>query len=248
MLLEIKDLRVSIEGQQILKGVNLSINEGEVHAIMGPNGSGKSTLSNAIMGHPKYNISGSIKLDGEELNELSTDQRAKKGLFLAFQSPQEIGGVSIQNIIRKAHLGAEEKKDIDKLVQLQRDVKKKAKELHLPEESVKRDLNVGFSGGEKKRIEILQMSILNPKLAILDEIDSGLDIDGVKLVSKSVNKLIDDKKSLLIITHYPRILNYIKPNYVHVMVDGKIVKSGSFDLAKELEEKGYSWITGTKDE
>ncbi|MBI2079988.1 Fe-S cluster assembly ATPase SufC [Candidatus Micrarchaeota archaeon] len=248
MLLEIKDLTVTIDGKEIINGFNLSMKEGEVHAIMGPNGSGKSTLSYAIMGHPKYEVKGSVKLDGEELLELTADERAKKGLFLAFQAPQEISGVSIQNILRKAKLGGEEKKDLDKLIELQNQIKKKVKELQLPEESIKRDLNVGFSGGEKKRVEILQMSSLNPKLSILDEIDSGLDIDGVKTVAKSVNKLVDGKKSFLIITHYPRILNYIKPNFVHVMVNGKIVKSGDFKLAKELEKKGYGWLTSKKED
>ena len=240
-MLNIKNLEAKVDNKHILKGLNLDIKPGEVHAIMGPNGSGKSTLANVLSGKNGYEIKGEIKYNGENLSELSTEERAQKGIFLAFQYPLEIPGVNT-NIFLKTSLNAIRKargeKELD-AIEFLKLVKEKAKELKFDEEKLNRQLNVGFSGGEKKKNEILQMSMLAPKLSILDETDSGLDIDALKVVADGVNTLRNKDKSFLIITHYQRLLDYIKPGFVHVLINGKIIKSGGPELAIELEKKGY---------
>ena len=244
-MLNIKNLEASIDNKQILKDLNLVIKPGEVHAIMGPNGSGKSTLANVLSGKNGYDIKGDINFNGENLSELSTEERAQKGIFLAFQYPLEIPGVNT-NIFLKTSLNAIKKakgeKELD-AIEFLKLVKQKAGELKFDEKILSRQLNVGFSGGEKKKNEILQMSILNPKLSILDETDSGLDIDALKIVSEGVNALRSKESSFLIITHYQRLLEYIKPDFVHVLINGQIVKSGSSELALELESKGYESLS-----
>jgi len=240
-MLQIKNLKAKIDNKEILKGLNLDIKPGEVHAIMGPNGSGKSTLSNVLSGKKGYSVSGEVKYLNENLLDLEIEERAHKGIFLAFQYPLEIPGVNT-NIFLKTSLNAIKKakgeKELD-AIEFLKLVKQKASELKFDEKILSRQLNVGFSGGEKKKNEILQMSILNPKLSILDETDSGLDIDALKIVSEGVNALRNKESSFLIITHYQRLLNYIKPDFVHVLIDGQIVKSGGAELALELESKGY---------
>ncbi|MCH7963492.1 MAG: Fe-S cluster assembly ATPase SufC [Bacteroidetes bacterium] len=244
-MLEVKNLHVSINGNKILKGINLTINAGEIHAIMGPNGSGKSTLAQALAGREEYVVTdGEVFYNGENLLELSPEDRARKGLFLAFQYPVEIPGVSNVNLlktalneIRKFH--DEEELDAIDFLNL---IKDKMKLVDLDESFLKRSVNEGFSGGEKKRNEIFQMAVLNPKLAILDETDSGLDIDALKVVANGVNKLKSKDNATIIVTHYQRLLDYIIPDFVHVLYDGKIVKSGGKELAFELEEKGYEWL------
>ncbi|MDC0031583.1 Fe-S cluster assembly ATPase SufC [Candidatus Pelagibacter sp.] len=240
-MLKIENLKANIDNKDILKGLNLEIKPGEVHAIMGPNGSGKSTLSNVLSGKKGYEISGNVKFEEKNLLDLEIEERAHKGIFLAFQYPLEIPGVNT-NIFLKTSLNAIKKsrgeKELD-AIEFLKLVKQKAKDLKFDEKILSRQLNVGFSGGEKKKNEILQMSILNPKLSILDETDSGLDIDALKIVSEGVNALRNKKSSFLIITHYQRLLDYIKPDFVHVLIDGKIVKSGGSELAHELEKKGY---------
>lgn len=238
--LQIKDLYVSVEGKQIVKGLSLTINQGEIHALMGPNGSGKSTLAQAIMGHPNYNIdSGDILIDGESIINLPVDKRAKKGLFLSFQYPAEVPGVSMLNFFRMAMNALNgAPKTIPEFRQI---VKQKMEVLKVDESFAKRYLNEGFSGGEKKKSEILQMALLNPKIAILDETDSGLDIDALKTVSEGINSLVTDM-GVLLITHYNRMLKHITPDYVHVMVGGRIVKSGDSNLAMKLDEHGYEKI------
>jgi len=240
-MLKIKDLKANVDKNLILDGFNLEIKSGEIHAIMGPNGSGKSTLSNILSGKKGYEISGQITFENQNLFDLETDERAQKGIFLAFQYPIEIPGVNT-NIFLKTSLNAIRKargeKELD-AIEFLKLVKAKAKELKFDEEKLNRQLNVGFSGGEKKKNEILQMSILNPKLCILDETDSGLDIDALKIVANGVNSLRKKNNAFLIITHYQRLLNYIKPDFVHVLINGKIVKSGGPELALELEKKGY---------
>ncbi len=240
-MLKINKLSASIQKKSILKDFTLEINPGEVHAIMGPNGSGKSTLSNILSGKQGYDLSGEILYENKDLFKLETEERAHKGIFLAFQYPLEIPGVNT-NMFLKTSLNAIKKargeKELDAIEFLNL-VKKKAKELKFDEEKLNRQLNVGFSGGEKKKNEILQMSILNPKLSILDETDSGLDIDALRVVADGVNSLRKKNNSFLIITHYQRLLDYIKPDYVHVLIDGTISKSGGPELALELEKKGY---------
>jgi len=244
-MLEIQNLKAGVEGKEILKGVNLSINAGEVHAIMGPNGSGKSTLAQLLAGREGYNISGgSVSYDGQDLLELSPEERVCEGFFLAFQYPVEIPGVNTTYFLRAAvnalreHRGEAELSAVD-FLKLMRE---KIQLLELDESLLKRSVNEGFSGGEKKRAEILQMALLDPKFAVLDETDSGLDIDALKVVADGVNHLKRADNAQLVITHYQRLLDYIVPDYVHVLVDGRIVKTGPKELALELEEKGYDWV------
>ena len=241
--LEIKDLHVSIEDKEILKGVNLTINTGEVHAIMGPNGTGKSTLSSAIMGHPSYEVTqGEVLLDGVNILELEVDERAKAGLFLAMQYPSEITGVTNADFMRSAINAKREEGQEINLMQFIKKLDKQMDFLDIDKDMAQRYLNEGFSGGEKKRNEILQLMMLEPKFAILDEIDSGLDIDALKVVSKGINEMRGEDFGALMITHYQRLLNYITPDKVHVMYGGKVVKSGGPELAKRLEEEGYEWV------
>ena len=243
-MLEIKNLKASINNKAILKGLNLTIKPGELHAIMGPNGSGKSTLANVLSGKTGYEISGELNFEGKNLKEISVEKRAQKGIFLAFQYPLEIPGVNTNNFL-KTSLNSVRKargeKEIDTLAFLKL-VKEKTSELGIEEKILSRQLNVGFSGGEKKKNEILQMKILNPDLSILDETDSGLDIDALKIIAKGVNSSRNKNKSFLVITHYQRLLDYIKPDFVHVLSDGKIVRTGCGELAEELEKTGYQTI------
>ena len=245
MLLEIKDLRVKAEDKEILKGLTLSVNSGEVHAIMGPNGSGKSTLARALSGHPGYEVTGgSVTYKGQDLLAMDPEVRAAEGVFMAFQYPVEIAGINNSYFLRAAlnairkHRG-EEELDAMEFVQL---AQAKAKQLEMDPAMLKRSVNEGFSGGEKKRNEIFQMAVLEPQLAILDETDSGLDIDALRVVSAGVNSLRSKDRAMLVVTHYQRLLNYIVPDFVHVLTDGRIVRSGGKELALELEEKGYGWI------
>ena len=239
--LEIKDLHVSIEEKEILKGVNLEIKNGEIHSIMGPNGSGKSTLANIIMGHPKFVVTkGSITFKGKNILEMSPEERSVMGLFLSFQYPLEIPGLSFRTFLKSAINARSEKKLSPK--QFSDLLKEKLEILKMNPEYIRRDLNVGFSGGEKKRAEMLQMLMLNPNMSVLDETDSGLDIDSLKVVCDAVNSLRGEEYGALVITHYKRILTHLKPDFVHVMYDGKIIASGDHSFADELEEKGYSWL------
>ena len=241
--LEIKDLHVEIDGKEILKGVNLTINTNEVHAIMGPNGTGKSTLASAIMGHPKYEVTqGEVLLDGENVLEMEVDERAQAGLFLAMQYPSEIAGVTNADFLRSAINARREEGDEISLMKFIKELDKTMDFLEMPEEMAQRYLNEGFSGGEKKRNEILQMMMIKPTFGILDEIDSGLDIDALKVVSKGINAMRGEGFGCLMITHYQRLLNYITPDHVHVMMQGKVVKSGGQELAQKLEAEGYEWI------
>ena len=240
-MLEIKNLQASINKKTILKGVNLTIKPGELHAIMGPNGSGKSTLANILSGKNGYEISGEVNYRGKSLNNISVDERAQKGIFLAFQYPLEIPGVNTNNFIKTSLNSIRKskgKEELDTLAFLKL-VKEKSSELGIDEKILSRQLNVGFSGGEKKKNEILQMKILDPNLSILDETDSGLDIDALKIVAKGVNSSRNNEKSFLVITHYQRLLDHIKPDFVHVLSDGKIIKTGCGGLAEELEKTGY---------
>ena len=244
-MLEIKDLHAEIEDKEILRGINLNIKAGEIHAIMGPNGSGKSTLASVIAGNETYDITnGDIVLDENSLLELSPDERAHKGVFLSFQYPVEIPGVTTTNFIKTAINAKRKAQGLDDLpakdmLQL---IREKSQLLEMDRKFLSRSLNEGFSGGEKKRNEIFQMAMLEPKLAILDETDSGLDIDALKIVANGVNKLKSEDNAVIVITHYQRLLEYIVPDFVHVLHDGKIVKSGGKELAHELEEKGYDWL------
>ncbi len=240
-LLEFKDIHFSVEGKEVVKGVSLSIKPGEIHAIMGRNGSGKSSLSNALMGHPMYEItSGEAYLDGQNLLDMAADERSRAGMFLAFQYPVAIPGVTVANFMRTA-LQSHRGKDAD-MTDFRKLFKAEMKALSVDPDFATRYLNDGFSGGEKKRIEILQMSILNPKMAILDETDSGLDIDALKTVSEGINRFSNDKNGILMVTHYQRLLNYVKPDYVHVMMNGQFVTSGGPELALKLEDEGYEWV------
>ena len=240
-MLKINKLNAKIDNKEILKEFSLDINPGEVHAIMGPNGSGKSTLSNILSGKKGYEISGEVHFEEKDLFELETEERAHKGIFLAFQYPLEIPGVNTNTFLKtsiNAIKKARGEKELD-AIEFLKLIKQKSMELKFDEKILSRQLNVGFSGGEKKKNEILQMSILNPKLSILDETDSGLDIDALRIVSEGVNSLRSKEKSFLIITHYQRLLDYIKPDFVHVLKNGQIIKSGDHELAKELEKVGY---------
>ena len=243
-VLKITNLAAEIEEKQILKGVNLEVKGGEIHAIMGPNGTGKSTLSQVIMGHPKYEVTGGeISMNGEDVLEMEVDERAKAGLFLAMQYPSEIPGVTNSDFLRMAK--REKLKEAGsrlRLMEFQKDLTDAIKELKMPEEMAERYLNEGFSGGEKKRNEILQMLLLKPEIAILDEVDSGLDVDALKIVGDAVNSMRGEDFGCLIITHYQRILDYIKPDFVHVMMQGRIVKSGDISLMQKVDSEGYDWI------
>ncbi|MCR4335768.1 MAG: Fe-S cluster assembly ATPase SufC [archaeon] len=242
MELKIENLHANIGTKEILKGINLSVSQGEVHAIMGPNGSGKSTLSNVIMGNPKYKVSkGKISFNKKNLAELRPDEIAKLGLFLSFQYPFEIQGLSFSKFLHAAYKNQHPLEAMS-IMKFRKLLAETAHQLEIKSDFIDRELNVGFSGGEKKRAEILQMLVLKPKIAILDETDSGLDIDSLKLVSEAVNDSRSKEFGAIVITHYKRILNYLKPDFVHVMHDGKIIKSGGIELAEELEEKGYSEI------
>ena len=241
--LVIKDLHVTVEDKEILKGVNLEIKPGEFHAVMGPNGAGKSTLAKAIMGHPKYEVTkGSVTFDGQDVLEMEVDERAKAGLFLAMQYPSEISGITNSEFLRTAINAKRGEGNEIPLMQFIKKLDKTMEFLEMDLNMSQRYLNEGFSGGEKKRNEILQLMMLEPKVAILDEIDSGLDIDALKVVAKGINSMRSDEFSTLIITHYQRLLDYITPDFVHVMMDGRIVKSGGPELAKRLEAEGYDWI------
>lgn len=242
-VLEIKNLHVSIEGNEILKGVNLTIKGGEFHAIMGPNGTGKSTLASAIMGHPKFEITeGTVHLDGKDVLEMEVDERARAGLFLGMQYPSEISGVTTSDFLRSSINARREEGDEIPLMKFIKEMDEALDFLEIDKNMAQRYLNEGFSGGEKKRNEILQLMMIKPEIGILDEIDSGLDIDALKIVSKGINKLRDENFGCLIITHYQRLLNYITPDHVHVMMQGRVVKSGGPELAQRLEEEGYEWI------
>ncbi|CAM2952029.1 MULTISPECIES: Fe-S cluster assembly ATPase SufC [Paenibacillus] len=239
----IEGLKATIEGKEILKGINLEMKGGEIHAIMGPNGTGKSTLASALMGHPKYEVTdGTITLDGEDVLDMAVDERARAGLFLAMQYPSEIAGVTNSDFLRSAINARRGEGNEISLIKFIRQMEGKMKELDMNPEFAHRYLNEGFSGGEKKRNEILQMMLLDPKIVVLDEIDSGLDIDALKIVANGVNAMKSEDRGFLIITHYQRLLNYITPDYVHVMMQGRIVKSGGPELAHRLEAEGYDWV------
>ena len=244
-MLSIKGLQASIEDKQILKGINLDVKAGEVHAIMGPNGSGKSTLANVLAGREEYEVTaGTVEYLGEDLLELEVDERALAGIFMAFQYPVEIPGVSTANFLKSIVNASRKAKGLEELnaLQMLKFIREKIQMVDLDERFLKRSLNEGFSGGEKKRSEMLQMALLEPKLAVMDETDSGLDIDALKVVADAVNQLRSEDRSFIVVTHYQRLLDYIVPDYVHVLYDGRIVKSGDKTLALELEEKGYDWI------
>ena len=251
--LEIRNLHVNVEDKPILKGVNLTVKQGESHALMGPNGSGKSTLAYTLLGHPFYQVTeGQIIFDGKDLLEMEADARSKAGLFLAFQYPVVISGVTLANFLRQAiNARLKETNPEDKgmpIPAFRKMLKEKMDFLHMDHDFAGRYLNDGFSGGEKKRAEILQMAVLEPKIAVLDETDSGLDIDALRIVSEGMNKLVGPTMGVLVITHYQRILNYIKPQHVHIMLDGQIVESGGAELALHLEEAGYDWLREREEE
>lgn len=238
-LLDIKDIHVEVDGNEILKGLNLTVNKGEVHVIMGPNGAGKSTLVNVIMGHPKYKVtSGDIVFEEEKINDLKTDERAKKGIFLSFQTPEEVPGITVEGLLRSSKISITGKPI--KLMAFKKELKEKLELLQFDESYASRYLNVGFSGGEKKKNEIIQMMMINPKLAILDETDSGLDVDAVKIVSKGVNNFKNENNAILIITHNSKILEELKPDFVHVVLNGRVVKTGDASLIDEINNSGFA--------
>ncbi len=239
-LFSVRDLHVSVEGKEIVKGVDLDVAAGEIHALMGPNGSGKSTLAAAVMGHPAYAVSGEILLDGEPIQDLEVHERARKGVFLGFQYPTTIPGVAVGNFLRAALTAKEGELPI---ADFRRRLMQAFEELNVPKAFAARSVNDGFSGGEKKRLETLQMRMLAPRFALLDETDSGLDIDALKTVSDGINRVMNDGMGMVLVTHYQRILDYVKPDKVHVFIDGRIVRSGGPELARELEAKGYDWLT-----
>ena len=248
-MLKIENLKAEIDGIKILKGINLTVNTGEIHAIMGPNGSGKSTLSSVIAGKEEYEVTGgSITFNNEDLLELAPEERANEGIFLSFQYPVEIPGISVSNFIKTSLNEQRKYKNLDPIAtsELLRLMREKMKLLNIKQGYLSRNMNEGFSGGEKKRNEIFQMAMLNPKLSILDETDSGLDIDALRIVANGVNNLKNNENATIVITHYQRLLDYIVPDYVHILHDGKIVKSGDKNLALELEKRGYEWITKEK--
>ncbi|WP_268223586.1 Fe-S cluster assembly ATPase SufC [Sinomicrobium oceani] len=248
-MLKINNLHAGVEGKEILKGINIEVNAGEVHAIMGPNGSGKSTLSSVIAGKEEFEVTdGNIVFGGEDLEELSAEERAHKGIFLSFQYPVEIPGVSVTNFMKTAINETRKAQGLEEMPasEMLKKIREKSELLEIDRKFLSRSLNEGFSGGEKKRNEIFQMAMLEPKLAILDETDSGLDIDALRIVSNGVNRLRSKDNAVVVITHYQRLLDYIVPDFVHVLLDGKIVKSGGAELAHELEEKGYDWIKQEK--
>ncbi len=244
-MLEIRDLHVSVEGAEILRGVDLTVNAGEVHAIMGPNGSGKSTLANVLAGRAEYKVTaGEVSYLGRDLLQMTPDQRAREGIFLAFQYPVELPGVRNWQFLKSAVDAVRKHRNLPELSVREFDnlYKEKVKLVEIDSDLMKRSVNEGFSGGEKKRSEVVQMAMLEPRLALMDETDSGLDIDALKIVANAVNQLRDPERAIILVTHYQRILNYVVPDHVHVLVDGRIVKSGGHDLATELESKGYDWI------
>jgi Fe-S cluster assembly ATP-binding protein len=250
-MLKIRGLRVAIEGNEILKGINLEVHQGQLHAIMGPNGSGKSTLANVLAGREQYEVlEGEVLYNGKNLLDMAPEERAVEGVFLAFQYPVEIPGVTMANFLKTALNEIREARGLEKLDAMEffSLVREKLKLIDMEEKFLNRSINEGFSGGEKKRNEIFQMAVLQPKLAILDETDSGLDIDALKIVANGVNKFRNKDNAVVVVTHYQRLLNYIIPDYVHVLVDGKIVKSGDKKLALELEEKGYDWLKESETE
>ncbi len=247
MGLEIRGLHASVEGKEILKGVDLTVGQGETHALMGPNGSGKSTLAYTLMGHPKYQVTaGSATIDGKSILGLTPDKRVKMGLFLAFQYPVSVQGVSMFSFLRAAYNAAHttDPKEPPTIFEFREAVAEKLKMLSMDDAFMSRYLNEGFSGGEKKRAEILQMALMNPKFAVLDETDSGLDIDALRIVAEGINKVAGPQMGTLLITHYQRILKYVRPQFVHVMYQGRIIESGGEELSRLLEEKGYTWIKG----
>lgn len=242
-LLEVVNLHANVGDKEILKGINLTVNKGEIHVLMGPNGAGKSTLMNLIMNNPKYTkTEGDILFEGEIINDKQVDERAKLGIFMSFQAPYEVAGVSLENFIRTSSMAVKGEKV--SLLKFKKDLQEKMDELKIDTSYSDRAVNVGFSGGEKKKAEILQMSMLNPKLAMLDETDSGLDVDAVRIVSEGVNKFHNEDNSVIIITHHKEILNSVKPDYVHVLVNGKIVTTGGADLIHKIEKEGYGWLKG----
>ncbi|WP_024768561.1 Fe-S cluster assembly ATPase SufC [Aquimarina macrocephali] len=244
-MLEIKDLHASVEGKEILKGLNLNVKAGEIHAIMGPNGAGKSTLASIVAGKEEYEVTkGGILLEGEDIEELAAEERAHKGVFLSFQYPVEIPGVTVTNFMKTAINETRKAQGLEEMPakDMLKKIREKSELLEIDRKFLSRSLNEGFSGGEKKRNEIFQMAMMEPKLAILDETDSGLDIDALRIVANGVNKLKSEDNAIIVITHYQRLLDHIVPDFVHVLYDGKIVKSGTKELALELEEKGYDWI------
>jgi len=241
-LLKIENLRTKIDGKEILRGINLKVNAGEVHVIMGPNGAGKSTLAYTLMGHPNYEVlEGKVELSGENLLEMKVDQRAKNGLFLSFQYPEVIPGITVENFLRTAKNAVSTRKQ--SVIAFKKLLKEKMIELGIDDSYASRYLNEGFSGGEKKKNEILQMKILDPKVAILDETDSGLDVDAIRVVAEGVNQFASDTNGIIIITHYNKLLDYIKPDFVHILKDGKIIQTGDITLAKTIDEEGFAAVS-----